>query len=378
MRPVFSASVIRVACAMFAATTIASAVHAQGSVTIRRPGPADTSGRDSVVRVIITVSPEGIAKMIDDLLTSRQMEERIAMAMREERNNGSKTRELDSQLKSILRRNAGLMTQIRMQCAAEDAQPDGYMGINFEGITINRRSDGPTMYALGDGARIVSVEPGSPAQRAGLDAADQVLSIAGNDTRKPFPLGTLLRPGAKLSLRVSRDGRQRDLTVVVQKRPEEYGSPCSGLDDMVGIFSNSPQTLRRSEGPMTGSLQRMPNPDGAMPTSAGSGFALMTPYPASGAPMMVSGAMFIVLTPDWRETLGVEKGLLVSHVAMGSPAHAAGLKASDVVLSVGDSPVASPRALWSAVNEAGKDGVTLKVLRARKEITIVLKPAERR
>ena len=378
MRPTLSESLFRVACAAFGAATIASVVQSQGRVTIRRPGLADTTGRDSIARVMITMSPDGIAKMIDDLLTSRQMEERIAMAMRGEHGNGPKTHELDSQLKYILRRNAGLMTQIKMQCAAEDAQPAGYMGINFESVEIRRTNGGPTLYTLGERPTIVSVEPGSPAQRAGLEASDELVTISGNDARKPFALGMLLKPGTKIALRITRDRRQRDVTVTVEKRPDDYGSPCSGLDDMVGAFRNSPQTMRRSEGPLAGSLPRIANPDGSIAAPQGFAYAFMTPYPSSGAPMMVSGAMFIVLTPDWRETLGVEKGLLVSNVTMGSPAQAAGLKASDVVLSVGDSPVASPVTLWRALNEAGKDGVTLKVLRARKEISIVLKPGERR
>ena len=168
MRTTLSGSLFRVACAVFGAATIASVVQSQGRVTIRRPGLTDTTGRDSIARVMITMSPDGIAKMIDDLLTSRQMEERIAMAIRDEHGNGPKTHELDSQLKAILRRNAGLMTQIKMQCAAEDAQPAGYMGINFESVEIRRTNGGPTLYTLGDRPTIVSVEPGSPAQRAGL------------------------------------------------------------------------------------------------------------------------------------------------------------------------------------------------------------------
>lgn len=128
---------------------------------------------------------------------------------------------------------------------------------------------------------------------------------------------------------------------------------------------------------MAGAIPRSPNPDAAIATPQGFGYAFVTPYP-TGSGNLVGGASFVVLTADWRETLGVDRGLLVSTVAPGSPAQTAGLKASDVVLSVGDSPVGSPGALWRAVNAAGKDMVTLKVLRAKKEITIILKPAEKK
>ena len=368
------AGVVAAACV----ATFPAALPAQATVRIRK-SLLDSTARDSTVRVMINVSGDDIARMIGDLLSSRAMEERIAMAMRGERGDSRNARELEAQLQSIVRRNAGLVSAIRLQCASEDEQPAGYMGINFEGITISRRSDGPTMYALGERATIVSVEPGSPAQRAGLEAADEIVSIAGNDTRRPFALGALLKPGAKLALRVSRDGRRRDVTVTVGKRPDEYGSPCTSVDDVMSGFKYSPQTTfrRRTEPPMAGTMPRSPNPDAAIATPQGFGYAFVTPY-ATGSGNLIGGASFVVLTADWRETLGVERGLLVSTVAPGSPAQTAGLKASDVVLAVGDTPVGSPGALWQAVNTAGKDGVTLKVQRAKKEITIVLKPADKR
>lgn len=93
---------------------------------------------------------------------------------------------------------------------------------------------------------------------------------------------------------------------------------------------------------------------------------------------MIGGASFLTLDTEWRETLGVDKGLLVLAVAAGSPAQAAGLRKSDVVLAVGDTPVATPGALWRIVNQAGKDGVTLKIQRGKQPITIVLKVGDGR
>lgn len=361
--------VARGSLAAAALVMLASALPAQGRVMARRM-PGDSGSRDTTVKVTVTVSPEGIVRMIGDLLSSRQMEERIAIALRGERGDDRRARELESQLQSIVKRNAGLVTAIRIQCAGEDMQPDGYMGINFEGIEIHRMNGGPTMYFLGERPAIVSVEPGSPAQRAGLQADDELISIAGNDARKPFALGTLLKPGAKLAVRVVRDSRQRDVTLTVDKRPEEYGSPCAGVDEIV--------TYQRSMPPGVYLKQRSPqapvSPAEPAPPVAGGrfGYAFVTPFATPGS-NMIGGATLLPIDQEWRETLGVDKGLLVLSVAPGSPIQAAGLRKSDVLVAVGDTPLTSSRVLWGAMNEAGAAGVTLHVLRGGKKLTILFK-----
>ena len=371
--------VLRILFAVVCGAAMASSAAAQQPRVMLRQRTADSTMHDSVVRIIVNVSSDEIAKMIGELLTSRAMEERLARSLRGERSDSRSAKELEAQLAAIVRKNAGLTSAIRLQCASEDVQPEGYMGINFEGIEVQRRNGGPTMYFLGERPTIVSVEPGSPAQRAGLEADDQVMAIAGNDARKPFALGALLKPGAKVSLKVSRDGKTREFTVNVEKRPGEYGSPCAGVDDVVSGFRYSPQTsyMKRSDGPMAGALPRSPSPDVATPPRDGFAYACVTPFPMGGA-NVIFGATFVVLDAEWRDLVGADKGLLVVAVAPGSPAQGAGLRKSDVVLSVGDIPVASPGALWRAVNDAGKDGVTLKLLRAKKELTIVLKPRDGR
>ncbi|MCX5754815.1 MAG: PDZ domain-containing protein [Gemmatimonadetes bacterium] len=357
---------------------VASSLVAQATPArvMPRTRMVDTTGHDTVVRVGVNVSGDDIIRMVGELLTSRHMEERLGMALRTERD-GRNARELEAQLASTIRRNAGLMSAIKMQCASQDAQPEGYMGINFEGIEVMQRRGSPAMYFLGERPTIVSVEPGSPAQRAGLEASDEVMWIAGNDAKKPFPLGALLKPGAKLSLRVLRDGKTREFSVQVDKRPGEYGSPCAGVDDVVSGFRFSPQTsfMQRIEVGSQGFVPRSTNPERTPQPRDGFSYSTVTPFAMGGA-NVIAGATFVILDAEWRELVGADKGLLVVAVAQGSPAQTAGLRKGDVVLAVGDTPVASSGALWRAVNDAGKDGVTLKLLRARKEVSIVLKPRD--
>jgi len=88
---------------------------------------------------------------------------------------------------------------------------------------------------------------------------------------------------------------------------------------------------------------------------------------------MIGGAALLAIDQEWRETLGVDKGLLVLSVAPGSPSQAAGLRKSDVLVAVGDTPLTSARVLWAAMNDADASGVTVHVVRGGKKLTVVLK-----
>lgn len=84
-----------------------------------------------------------------------------------------------------------------------------YMGVRIE-------------QALGGGAEIVEVVPGSPAFRAGLRAGDVVLAADGRDIRSHDELPALVAersPGDRLTLRVRRDGRPLTVTVTLGRAP---------------------------------------------------------------------------------------------------------------------------------------------------------------
>ncbi len=377
---VCSGKVVRLALAATVVVGIvAPSLEAQGRAVIR--ARTTESGRDSTVDVTVTMDGGDIMRMVAELLASRQLEERLALTIRDlssDRADAAKLRDLEAQLMSVARRSAGLTSAVKLQCAREAGQPEGYLGVSFvEEIEVRSAGEGAPMYVLGANPRLLSIEPGSPAQRAGLEANDVLLSIGGNDARKPVPLGTLLKPGAKLSVRVLREGRDREFTVNVAKRPDNYGSPCAGLDDMlanarVPQATFLPRTPTRAA-PRTSTVIVSEGGTGAEQRFPSSGFVFMTPFAAAG-PNLIGGAQFLTLDAQWRETLGVDKGLLVLSVAAGSPAETAGLRKSDVIVAVGDSAVTSVAELWRMVNQSGTDGLTLRVQRARQNVAIVFKP----
>lgn len=375
----FAGAGVALAAAAFA--LLAAPARAQERVIIRKQ--VDSTERVRSGDVVITVDPSGVMRLVGELLTSRQMEERVALALREAmggRADEARARELEAQLGTLARRSAGLLSTIRLQCASEMDQPEGYLGVSFEGIEVRREGSGPAMYHFGRSPRVTSVEPGSPAARAGLEAGDLIVAVAGNDVTRPVPLGSLLKPGNRVVVRVARAGRERDLAVTVAKRPDDYGSPCAGIDDAIAGARWAPQAAFVPRGsaaaaPRAGTIVTSDGP--VVARTSPSGFAFVTPFATQG-PNMIGGASLLTIDDEWRETLGVDRGLLVLAVAPGSPADASGLRKGDIVLAAGDSSVASTGALWRMVNTAGNNALTLKVQRARQPVTVVFRAREPR
>jgi C-terminal processing protease CtpA/Prc len=367
---------------LLAAATAAEAQQVRAGA-LRRSPIRDSTGRDSVIQIQVTVGPNELAKMINELVASRETEERIARSLREVaegQRNESTRRDLEQRLMTVVRRNAGLVSAIRFQCArGDEMQPEGYMGLNFVGIEVRKMNDQPALYYFGDNPRVVSVDPGSPAEKAGISADDEVVAIGGNDARQPVALGTLLKPGARISVRLSREGKVREAQVTVVKRPDDQGAPCAQVDEIVASHQYSPQQVfmrqrlpEPAKAPGNATMSYSATEGGMIARTGPNGFAFMTPYPTMG-PSMLGGASFLTLDADWRETLGVDKGLLVTAVAAGSPAQSAGLKKGDVIVAAGENPVATMAAFWRFVNTAGPDGVTLKLVRGGKPATAVFK-----
>jgi S1-C subfamily serine protease len=335
--------------------------------------------RDSTV-MRVTVNTESIERMIRELLASREMEQAIVMSMREEMN-GEKggTRRikiLTDSLGRIAKHNEALMSKMQMQCSSPQPLPDGYLGISFEETQITQHDNDPAMYELG---AVESVTPGSPADKAGIVRGDVLISIGGVDARKPIALGTLLKPGRKVPVRLQRGHSTKDITVLVEKRPAEFGSDCATLEQWIAPSREAPVIMFRTPSP--GSAPRavrapdsgMP-PDAPMPPPAGAFSFAFTPMAMTTS---IAGAMLKALDDDWRASTGVDNGVLVISVAQGSPAKEAGLRGSDVIISADDQAVGSPRALSRIISNAKANAVKLQVIRAGKPLALTLRWHER-
>jgi len=92
----------------------------------------------------------------------------------------------------------------------------------IEGGKVARPYLGIRHQDLEEGAIVISVSPGTPAARAGLEAADIILSMGEYAIDEEMPLlNALMRfePGETVALTISRGGEERELWITLVQRP---------------------------------------------------------------------------------------------------------------------------------------------------------------
>lgn len=178
----------------------------------------------------------------------------------------------------------------------------GFIGVNLQGI------DEALARALGlegtEGAIVTAVEPGAPAEAAGIQEGDVILSVGGQPAEDPRQVSLTvadLSPGSEVPVTVFRDGERIEITLTLAERDS-----ASEVEETIP-----------SEGEMMG-LAVSPVPD------------LM------------------------RRNLGLNEGqaVIVQNVQPGSPAADAGIRRGDVILSASGEDVGSAEELSSAWAEA--------------------------
>lgn len=126
----------------------------------------------------------------------------------------------------------------------------GRLGVSLQDLTADLAS------AFGidnkSGAVIAQVVAGSPADKSGIKVGDVVMAINGREVRGAGDLRNrvgLLRIGEKVNLKLLRDGKARDLTVVVAEAPQQK--------------LNGKQLFHKLDGAEFGNIDELPtNPTG--------------------------------------------------------------------------------------------------------------------
>jgi serine protease Do len=223
---------------------------------------------------------------------------------------------------------------------------------------------------------ISSVDPSSPAQRAGLAAGDTLLAYDGQDVRGvEISMTRLLRPNSKVVIRVRRDGRIKELPVVVAEAP-------SGIKRRRGDeFRDAGQSWFYSTSP-----EVAPTPPPAPRPYFPSGPPSMPPTPAPASvmlprspdfpPMGVAGAQLVTISDGLKRSLGLQSGVLVATVPRGTPADESGLKEGDVIVRVARQPVRTVVQVWQLVTRVAEDGereVDLDLIRLKQTRTLKLR-----
>ena len=241
----------------------------------------------------------------------------------------------------------------------------GFGGGSYLGVYITDvGADDVSQLGLGRerGARIDDVSDDGPAQQAGLQKDDVIVGWNGSQVESAAQLKRLVTEtpdGREVKLEVIRDGKKRDVTVTIAER-----------ESMVRSFSF------RGPGPeqMEGLVERLRSSGERMrlhaPEISGSVFALM------GGGRMGIGIQSV--GDQLGEYFGLDgrDGVLVTSVEEDSPADKAGLKAGDVILSLGGEPVDGTGELALAVREADQGPIAVGILRDRKERTVTVELPE--
>jgi serine protease Do len=284
-------------------------------------------------------------------------------------------------------------------------RPDGYIGIVYSGDqrmqTSERRHNDrvverKVLVSYAAYPVIVSVEPGSPAERAGLTAGDTVLSYNGKDVvSEPFPLYEMLKPGARLNMRVRRNRAVRTVAVTVGRRPAAHGGTVSVSGRMYAPTPDLSAEIRREMMRAEAELRKELEKHRQLTTEeklqlerlarasaeAGARASVAPMVFARAALSAVAGAEMTPLNDDLADLVGLRRGVFVVKVNPGTPAEQSGLRGGDVIIAVGDSAVNDVSQLRRAItaeqrrlrSASGSREITLHIVRKHRKQKVALK-----
>ncbi len=206
---------------------------------------------------------------------------------------------------------------------------------------------------LGDspdgGVKVVAVADGGPAAKAGIREGDLVLSVNDRPVTDRRSLGRIvrrLRPGEKVTLETLRDGKA-----------------------VMRVALAAPRVIEL----------RIPDVDeAAAPELPGGETYFLSDWAAPG--VLAAGATVAPIPPELRRHFGAppDAGVLVTHVAPGGRASAAGIKVGDVIVRAGGDALHDAGDLYLRLLRGAESApLPLEVVRGGKPLTVSL-PARQR
>lgn len=305
----------------------------------------------------------------------------------------TRLQDVREQLTAIEADGDRLRRQLTALCP-DEAKPAGWVGIAYGGdMNWSREGSGPVVTRFLDLPSVTTVEPGSPAERAGLQSGDLILSIAGRDVRdRAIAISPLLKPGKKIPFRVKRGNEVKVLMVTVERRPDDFETQCGGWIDesIAAAFAPSPvrvfiRSREMAEGtpappspprvPGTVSVAPPPPVAPVPPTPATPPTPALAPFGiySASATVTFAGAQIASMDADMAEALGADRGVLVLRSGRGTPAERSGLRGGDVIVSVDGRATTTPMDFLQSVERAQSvRSVSLRVIRKQKLVRVEL------
>ncbi len=297
----------------------------------------------------------------------------------------SRLRSVTAQLAAIESERDRIHAKLLALCSP-DRQPDGWMGVTYSAEYV--RTPESTRFTSFHG--VESVEPGSPAERAGIQRGDRLLSIGGRELQDgEFNLAELLKPGNRLAVRLVRGMETRNVSVLIEPRPSDFHVPCTWIDEATAA-AFAPQAanvmvfrLRTDEGmseEQTRLIVRRSDAPRAIPAeviggrsgSASPASVLSWSFTNSAAGEWLLGAQLATLNADLGKVLGADRGVLVVDVAPRSQAALSGLRGGDVIVAANGIVLTSPSGLLQLTDAVSRE-IKLRVVRDRKIESVTLR-----
>ena len=244
----------------------------------------------------------------------------------------------------------------------------GWIGLNTQGPNRQMNLNGELFVTQFAYPLIVTVDPQSPADKAGITAGDLLVAYNGIDVvNHEFNLSTLLKPDSKIAVTVRREGETKEYQLVAAKAPPRIME--RRLQAEMSANAVTVRQLETPEGIARAATRRLDVP--------GEGVAAGGSRIIRGAPMLmitsngVFGASASTVNSELARVLNLKAGVLVNDVPEDSPAFRAGLRTGDVITAVGDQPVISLSELRRVLVLAHEASIPLQVTSRNQKTRIV-------
>jgi serine protease Do len=217
-----------------------------------------------------------------------------------------------------------------------------YLGVGV--VAVNEQIARELNWTGSGGLFVTMVQAASPAEKAGLEPDDIMVSFNGKRLSDPAELGSLvvaLPPGRKVHVEVFRAGKTVHLAPVLAAREQPP----------------SPEPLVRFD---------LPTPDT---------FFTDMPSPALRWRNGLVGVEYEGVDSQLAQFFGVKQGVLIRFVRPGSAGGESGIHAGDVVTKVNGKPIGNPRDFALALQNRPQPGKSLamEIVRDRPERSVKIK-----
>jgi S1-C subfamily serine protease len=229
-----------------------------------------------------------------------------------------------------------------------------FMVHNFEGrrAALGIVLDAEREPAKGEGARVLSVSPGGPAEQAGLKTGDMIVTVDGTDIRSDgknsaarnlITRMTQVEPEQKIKLEYRRDGRVSTTTVTARPMQEMIGE--GRFPDFAGPFD--------------------------MP-----GLPMDIPFGGEFFEHRIADLELATMSAKLGSYFGATRGVLVTHAPADTGFK---LEDGDVLMAIDSrEPENAAHALRILRSYSPGEKVSLKVMRMHKELSLTAVMPQRR